>query len=81
MVASEKMEIEGNVMAAVFNDMTSWTERLGHAKLRTFTDEYNRFWIEQNSAKQSRRGSWRGRVMPLRGSSTAQVVRTLAGCC
>jgi hypothetical protein len=41
-------------MAAVFNDMTTWTERLGHSKLRTFTDEHNRFWIEQNATKKSK---------------------------
>jgi hypothetical protein len=41
-------------MATVFDDMTTWTERLGHSKLRTFTDEHNRFWIEQNAAKKSK---------------------------
>jgi hypothetical protein len=35
-------------------DMSTWTERLGRSKLRTFTDEHNRFWIEQNGDKQSR---------------------------
>jgi hypothetical protein len=35
-------------------DMTTWTERLGHSRLRMFTDEKNRVWIEQNEAKQSR---------------------------
>jgi hypothetical protein len=41
-------------MAAVFADMTTWTDRLGYSKLTTFTDEHNGFWIEQNSAKQSK---------------------------
>jgi hypothetical protein len=41
-------------MPAVFADMKTWTERLGHSKLRTFTDEQNGFWIEQNSAKKSK---------------------------
>jgi hypothetical protein len=41
-------------MPATLNDMTTWTEMLGHSKLRTFTDEHNRFWIEQNSSKKSK---------------------------
>jgi hypothetical protein len=41
-------------MPAIFTDMTTWTERLGHSGLRTFTDEHNRFWIEQNESKKSR---------------------------
>jgi hypothetical protein len=35
-------------------DLKTWTERLGHSQLRTFTDEHNRFWIEQNESKDSR---------------------------
>lgn len=41
-------------MPAVFADMTTWTGRLGHSRLRTFTDQHNRFWIEQNEAKKSK---------------------------
>jgi hypothetical protein len=41
-------------MPAKLNDMTTWTERLGHSRLRTFTDDQNRFWIEQNAAKKSK---------------------------
>lgn len=41
-------------MPAKLNDMTTWTDRLGHSKLRTFTDEDGRFWIEQNASKKSR---------------------------
>ena len=41
-------------MPAKLNDMTTWTQRLGHSNLRTFTDEHNHFWIEQNAAKKSR---------------------------
>jgi hypothetical protein len=37
-----------------FADLKTWTERLGHSQLRTFTDEHNRFWIEQNASKDSR---------------------------
>jgi hypothetical protein len=37
-----------------FPDLKSWTGRLGHSRLRTFTDEQNRFWIEQNASKDSR---------------------------
>jgi hypothetical protein len=43
-------------MAAILTDIKTWTDRLGHSKLRTFTDEHNGFWIEQNSAKRSRWG-------------------------
>jgi len=42
-------------MPATFTDMKTWTEKLGHSQLRTFMDEHNRFWIEQNARKQS---SW-----------------------
>ena len=35
-------------------DLKTWTRRLGHSQLRTFTDEHNRFWIEQNASKDSR---------------------------
>jgi hypothetical protein len=35
-------------------DMTTWTERLGNSRLRTFTDKGNKFWVEQNAAKESR---------------------------
>jgi hypothetical protein len=35
-------------------DMQSWTERLGHSKLRAFTDSEGHFWVEQNSAKASK---------------------------
>jgi hypothetical protein len=37
-----------------FADITTWTEKLGHSRLRTFTDEHGRFWLEQNEAKDSR---------------------------
>jgi hypothetical protein len=36
------------------HDMKSWTDRLGHAKLRTFTDEDGHFWLEQNSSKSTK---------------------------
>jgi len=38
------------------NDMTSWTDRLGHSRLRTYTDEDGHFWLEQNAAKPSKWG-------------------------
>jgi hypothetical protein len=41
-------------MPASFTDIKTWTERLGHSKLRTFMDEHKRFWIEQNAAKKSK---------------------------
>ena len=38
----------------LLTDLKTWTETLGHSRLRTFTDEDNRFWIEQNASKDSR---------------------------
>jgi hypothetical protein len=35
-------------------DMKSWTEKLGHSKLRSFTDAEGHFWLEQNAAKASK---------------------------
>jgi hypothetical protein len=37
-----------------FADMKTWTERLGHTRLRTFTDEHGHFWLEQNLSKNSK---------------------------
>ncbi|MGC2657317.1 MAG: hypothetical protein WA324_05020 [Bryobacteraceae bacterium] len=37
-----------------FADIETWTGRLGHTRLRTFSDQQGRFWIEQNSSKNSR---------------------------
>lgn len=41
-------------MTAKFTDITTWTDKLDRSQLRTFTDEQRRFWIEQNSNKESR---------------------------
>ena len=35
-------------------NMKTWTDRLGHSKLRSFTDEQGRFWLEQNRNKASK---------------------------
>jgi hypothetical protein len=42
-------------------DMSTWTDRLVHSKLRTFVDAEGHFWLEQNSAKVSKRLSWPAR--------------------
>ena len=34
--------------------MKTWTDRTGHAKLRSFTDKDGNLWLEQNTGKQSR---------------------------
>ena len=39
---------------ATLTDMSTWTERLGHSKLRTFTDAKGNFWLEQNPEKRSK---------------------------
>jgi hypothetical protein len=36
------------------NNMKTWADRLGHSKLRSFTDEQGRFWLEQNPDKASK---------------------------
>ena len=35
-------------------DMKTWTDRLGHSGLRSFTDEDGHLWLEQNPAKASK---------------------------
>ncbi len=37
-----------------FEDMNTWTDRLGHTSLRTFTDKNDHFWLEQNPVKNTR---------------------------
>ena len=37
-----------------FRDMKTWTNRLGHARLRSFTDEQGHLWVEQNAEKTSK---------------------------
>jgi hypothetical protein len=39
---------------ATLKDMSTWTERLGHSQLRTFTDPAGHFWLEQNPEKRSK---------------------------
>ncbi len=35
-------------------DMKTWSEHLGHSRLRSFTDEEGHFWLEQNASKTSK---------------------------
>ncbi len=35
-------------------DMKTWRDRLGHSRLRSFTDEDGHFWLEQNPDKNSK---------------------------
>jgi hypothetical protein len=35
-------------------DINSWTDRLGHSHLRSFTDKDGHFWLEQNPEKRSK---------------------------
>ena len=39
---------------AIFADMNTWTDELGHTGLRSFTDKDRHFWLEQNRAKKSK---------------------------
>jgi hypothetical protein len=34
--------------------MNTWSDRLGHSRLRSFTDESGHFWLEQNAEKSSK---------------------------
>jgi hypothetical protein len=43
---------------AELKDMNTWTGRLEHTKLRTFTDQEGHFWLEQNAAKPSKWGKF-----------------------
>jgi len=36
--------------------MNTWTDRVGHTSLRSFTDERNKFWLEQNPVKNTKSG-------------------------
>ena len=38
----------------LLTDMKTWTERLGHSNLRSFTDKDGHFWLEQNAEKSSK---------------------------
>jgi hypothetical protein len=35
-------------------DIKTWTDHLGHSKLRSFTDEDGHYWLEQNANKASK---------------------------
>jgi hypothetical protein len=37
-----------------FTDIKTWTEHLGHSRLRSFTDHDGHFWLEQNTTKASK---------------------------
>jgi hypothetical protein len=41
-------------MPPMLTDMTTWTGRTGHDRLRSFTDKSGTFWIEQNPTKRSK---------------------------
>jgi hypothetical protein len=39
---------------AELKNIKTWTDRLGHSKLRSFTDHDGHFWLEQNANKRSK---------------------------
>lgn len=45
--------VQNDVMPEL-TDIDSWTERLGHSKLRFFNDADGHFWLEQNAEKSSK---------------------------
>ena len=49
-------------------DMKTWTDRTGHGRPRSFSDEDGKLWLEQNPVKPSRWRNWRGAVTRLHGS-------------
>jgi len=41
-------------VAQTLKDMSTWTELIGHAQLRSFVDDEGHFWLEQNAAKKTK---------------------------
>jgi hypothetical protein len=41
-------------VARTLNDMSTWTDLIGHAQLRSFADGDGHFWLEQNAAKKTK---------------------------
>ena len=41
-------------MAPALTDMSTWTGRIGHDGLRSFTDDEGHFWLEQNATKKTK---------------------------
>ena len=41
-------------MAPTLKDMSTWTGRIGHDGLRSFTDDEGNFWLEQNASKKTK---------------------------
>ena len=39
-----------------FAKIKTWTEHLGHSRLRSFTEHAKHFWLEQNPSKNSKWG-------------------------
>ena len=68
-------DVQLTVMAT-FADMKTWTERLGHTSLRSFTDEHGSFWLEQTPAKNSQMGQTRAQGTIWLGSSISPAAHT-----
>ena len=41
-------------MTPILTDMSTWTERTGHDRLRSFKAGDGTFWLEQNATKRSK---------------------------
>jgi hypothetical protein len=41
-------------VARTLKDMSTWTELIGHAQLRSFVNDEGHFWLEQNTAKKTK---------------------------
>ena len=41
-------------VALTLKDMSTWTELIGHAQLRSFVDDDGHFWLEQNATKKTK---------------------------
>jgi hypothetical protein len=41
-----------------FKDISTWTEHLGHSRLRSFRGADGSFWLEQNASKPSKWGKF-----------------------
>jgi hypothetical protein len=65
-------------MALTLKDMSTWTELIGYAQLRSFVDDDGHFWLEQNAAKRPSRPSWLVMDTTLPGNFLNAAARTRA---
>ena len=65
---------------AVLTDISAWTDRLGHAKMRAFTDQDGHPWVEQNQINHPFGRSLLEKAIPSRGNLRDLAALTPDGC-